>query len=220
MQRPAGVLAASDRLARLVILAAHNLGWKVPGDIAVIGVGNQRMESVFAGIPISSYDLPDRAIGRAAAEAMVQMIGVRSRRVRGHFFPARLIERESSLRLPHGVRRAVAHVEARFAEALQVDDLAVVAGMSRRALEIAMQAEYAISPAAMIAAVRCREAKRLLATGDLTIESVGSMCGYPEPERFSAAFKRWTGLSPRDYRQQAIRKPKRVRKLSIVARSG
>jgi len=220
MTRPCGVLAASDRLARMVIMAAGNLGWKVPGDVAVFGIGNQRMESVFAGMPISSYELPDRAIGRAAAEVMEQMLLGRSRRVRDRVFSARLIERESSLRLPHGVPRAVAYVEARFAEPLQVDDLAQAAGMSRRALELAMQAANGISPAAMIAAVRCREAKLLLKSGDLPIETVGAMCGYPEPERFSAAFKRWTGLSPRDYRQSATRNPKRKPKTRPAERSG
>lgn len=205
MPRPCGVLAVSDRLARIVIAAAHNLEWKIPEDVAVVGVGNQRVESVFAGIPISSFELPSRAIGRAAADAMKQMMEkYLPRKFRNTIFPARLIERDSSLLLPNGVRRAIAFAEAHYAEAIQVDDLARASGMSRRALELATQAEHGLSPAGIIAGIRRREAERLLRTLDLSIAQVGGLCGYPEPERFSAAFKRWTGLSPREFRKSML----------------
>jgi DNA-binding LacI/PurR family transcriptional regulator len=203
MTRPCGVVAASDRLARMVIMAARNLDLKVPNDVAVIGIGNQRMESIFAGVRISSYELPNRAIGRAAADLMARMLAdPRTRKPGDVFFPARLIERESSLRLPLGVSRAVAFAESHFAEAIQVDDLARAAGVSRRSLEIATREEHGVSPGALIAGVRRREAERLLKSEDLAVERIGALCGYPEPERFSAAFKRWTGLSPREFRRQ------------------
>lgn len=203
---PFGILAASDRLARLVIAAAESLSWKVPGDLAVIGVGNQRMESVFAGLPISSFELPSRAIGRAAANAMDALIrNPEQARRRGrvhHKFSARLIERESSLNLTQGLGRALAFVDTHFAGAIQVDDLARIAGMSRRALELAIRRDCGVSPAALVAGVRRREAERLLLSEDISVQQVGANCGYPEPERFSAAFRRWTGFSPREFRQR------------------
>ncbi len=212
MTRPCGVVTASDRLARMVIMAARNLDWRVPDDVAIIGIGNQRMESIFAGIRISSYELPNRAIGRAAADLMAKMLAdPRLRRPLDVFFPARLIERESSLRLPLGVSRAVAFAEAHFAEAIQVDDLSRAAGMSRRALEIATREEHGLSPGGLIAGIRRREAERLLISEELSVERVGMLCGYPEPERFSAAFKRWTGLSPREFRRQIKATGSRVR---------
>lgn len=212
MTRPCGVVAASDRLARMVVMAARNLEWKVPEDVAIIGIGNQRMESIFAGVRISSYELPNRAIGRAAADLMARMLAdPRTRKPGDVFFPARLIERESSLRLPLGVSRAVAFAESHFAEAIQVDDLARAAGVSRRSLEIATREEHGVSPGALIAGVRRREAERLLKSEDLAVERIGALCGYPEPERFSAAFKRWTGLSPREFRRQIRASDSRLR---------
>lgn len=203
---PFGILAASDRLARLVIAAAESLSWKVPDDLAVIGVGNQRMESVFAGLPISSFELPSRAIGRAAANAMDALLRnpkqVRRRGRVHHKFSARLIERESSLNLTQGLGRALAFVETHFAGAIQVDDLARIAGMSRRALELAIRRDCGVSPAVLVAGVRRREAERLLLNEDTSIQQVGANCGYPEPERFSAAFRRWTGFSPSEFRQR------------------
>lgn len=44
-------------------------------------------------------------------------------------------------------------------------------------------------------------AERLLTTKD-TLEAIATDIGYSSPFSFSAAFKRHTGMSPRDYRQQ------------------
>lgn len=207
---PCGVLAGSDRIARQLVGAARLLQLRVPDDLAVIGIGNSRIESVLAGIGLSSFDLQARAIGRAAAETLrAVMKSPRKSRPDPAPLSARLIERESSLRVKSGVARALAFIHAHFAEPIQVSDLARAAGMSRRALELACREEHAASPMELLVRVRQREAERLLRVGTLPIGQIGAQCGYPELERFSAAFKRWTGQSPRAFRQKKTRRAKR-----------
>lgn len=71
--RPTAVIAQSDLLAAGVVRAAEELGLHVPGDLSVLG---------FDGIPVDGlapYDLttlvqPSAAKGRAAGEALVQML--------------------------------------------------------------------------------------------------------------------------------------------------
>lgn len=46
-----------------------------------------------------------------------------------------------------------------------------------------------------------RQARRLLRSGQFTVEQVAEQLGYTEPSSFSHAFKRWTGLSPVQFRQ-------------------
>ncbi len=203
LQPPLGVLAASDRLARHLSTAAQELGHRCPEDVAVIGVGNQRLESLHAGLALSSFELPSREIGRQAAGMLARLFAGES--IHPGLYPAAetplLHERASSLRPGRGVERALAFARSHLAESLQVNDLAHEAGMSRRAFELTLQREHGTSPATWLRGLRKERAEDLLRTSTLSIQEVGQRCGYPELAAFSAAFKQWTGRSPRAFRQ-------------------
>lgn len=51
--------------------------------------------------------------------------------------------------------------------------------------------------------VRCDLACWLLAQTDLSIEAVAERLGYLDPTNFSRTFRRWLGVTPRGFRQQA-----------------
>jgi len=61
---PAGLLCFSDHLARLAIQTGIRIGLQTPRDLAVIGVGNSMLESLQAGIGISSFEPPHSETGR------------------------------------------------------------------------------------------------------------------------------------------------------------
>lgn len=46
----------------------------------------------------------------------------------------------------------------------------------------------------------CAEAERLLEQSEYRIEEIALRVGYTDPSHFSRAFRRWTGSSPRQYR--------------------
>ncbi len=50
--------------------------------------------------------------------------------------------------------------------------------------------------------VRHHSAKLRLADGALTLAEVGYLVGFEEQSSFTRAFKRWTGVSPREYRRR------------------
>jgi transcriptional regulator GlxA family with amidase domain len=58
------------------------------------------------------------------------------------------------------------------------------------------------TPAAYAQAMKLEHAKRLLETSTLSLETVAEKIGYADPGSFRRLFKRETGLSPADYRQQ------------------
>jgi len=204
LPRPVGVLAGSDRLARLVVGAARQLGWRCPQDVAVIGVGNQRLESVHAGLPLSSFELPGREMGRQAAEVLARLLDDEA--IAPGVYPVAgapiLHERESSLRQGRGVERALAFARSRLDQPLQVSDLAREAGMSRRSFEQALQREQGTSPGRWLRKARRTRAEHLLGVTDLGIQEIGRQCGYAELAAFSAAFKQWTGRAPRAFRRE------------------
>ena len=97
LQLPAGLLCFSDHLARRCIETAIHNGFQVPRDIAVIGVGNSALESLQAGIGISSFEPPHADIGREAGRLMAGLLaGAKVTPLRR--LAPRFIPRESSLR--------------------------------------------------------------------------------------------------------------------------
>ena len=198
--RPLGLFAASDRLARFAVLAARELGWRVPEDLAVIGVGNARLESLYAGIPLSSYELPGRELGRLAAGLLALQFDEGGIDASGTKPLGLLHERKSSLRSPTGLARALSHARSNLDQPLSVSDLCRIAGMSRRSLENALQSACGTSPALYVQALRRERAETLLRTTQMSIQSIARACGYLEPSVFSTAFRRWTGTSPSEYR--------------------
>jgi AraC-like DNA-binding protein len=54
----------------------------------------------------------------------------------------------------------------------------------------------------LLAEYRCNLAKRLLANTDETIDEIVYLTGFSEPSTFYRAFKRWTQITPIEYRNQ------------------
>jgi DNA-binding LacI/PurR family transcriptional regulator len=199
--QPSGILCLNDRLARMAILTALELGLRVPQDLSVIGVGNLRMESLQAGIEISSFELPLEKIGEEAGRLMVRMLEGKSRISRRSVaISALLHERESSMHAASGVKRAMAYLRSHPDSSINAGELAQIAGMSRRSFECAVKSAIGCSPGQVLIQKRHQRAEMLLQEYKLTIAEVGQACGYGEPAVFSAAFKRWTGQSPRAFR--------------------
>ena len=89
------VIAANDQLALGAIHAAIESGLRVPRDLAVVGMDDTEMASIF-NPTLSSVSLQSAARGRHAAELLLQRIaspGVPARRV---LVPPKLVVRASS----------------------------------------------------------------------------------------------------------------------------
>lgn len=60
---------------------------------------------------------------------------------------------------------------------------------------------YGITPNQYIQQIRHQEAKRCLRESDMKVESIGNRIGYDSLHHFSHIFKKWQGVSPREYRK-------------------
>lgn len=197
---PAGLLCFSDHLARLAILTASRSGLKTPRDLAVIGVGNSMLESLQAGMGISSFEPPHWEMGREAGCLMAGLLSGNNAAPLLRLAP-RFLARESSQRTVSGIGRIMAYLQSNPDTGANAGELARIAGMSRRSLEKRLKASHGETPGSLLRNLRRERAKLLLRTTDLPIARVASDCGYQEPALFSTVFKRWTGSSPRDYRR-------------------
>ena len=105
------------------------------------------------------------------------------------------------------VAAAQAHALSRLGRALPVSELAHVAGMSPSRLHARFLAEVGQSPAEWVRAQRIQRAKRLLLTSDRPVTDLAFDLGFPSSQYFATVFRGLVGMTPRDYRQRALRAP-------------
>jgi AraC family transcriptional regulator len=98
------------------------------------------------------------------------------------------------------IGRALWYIESHFGEALSLDDVARVSGMSRFHLSRTFAAAVGQPVLAYARARRLTEAARLLAGGAPDIMQVALAVGYGSHEAFTRAFRERFGLTPEDVR--------------------
>lgn len=101
------------------------------------------------------------------------------------------------------VRRAIAEVLERGQPELK--DIAERLSLSQRALRTRL-AEADTSFNQVLADYRCYLAKRLLSRTDESIGDIVYLTGFSEPSTFYRAFKRWTDMTPLEYREYKKRR--------------
>lgn len=61
---------------------------------------------------------------------------------------------------------------------------------------------YGLSPRQYLSQLKLKEARLLIKKPGLSIQSISKRLGYKNASHFSRQFKRWTGLSPLEYREK------------------
>ena len=89
---------------------------------------------------------------------------------------------------------------------LDMDRLAVICRLSKRTLSRRLQAQGTTAQREILALRRVKAEKELRDT-TLAISIIAARAGYSNPAVFSRAFKRWTGMSPRNFRKTSRAKP-------------
>lgn len=93
-----------------------------------------------------------------------------------------------------------AHIQTHLAEGEpELDNIADSMGMSRLTLQRRLKAEH-VSYRQLLENVRRDLASHYLQQSHLPITEMGLLLGYSETSAFSRAFRRWFGVSPRQYR--------------------
>ena len=81
--------------------------------------------------------------------------------------------------------------------------MAEITGLSVRSLQRRL-AQHGLSHLQIIAQARYEAATRLLEDPDIRITDIGYELGYADSTHFARAFKRWAGVSPRQYRSHKL----------------
>ncbi len=81
----------------------------------------------------------------------------------------------------------------------RVETMAEITGLSVRSLQRRLR-QHGLTHIEITRQARYQAATRLLKNPDLRVTDIGVELGYADSAHFSRAFKRWAGVSPRQYR--------------------
>jgi AraC-like DNA-binding protein len=92
---------------------------------------------------------------------------------------------------------AVHALRERYADKIRVDELAAIARLSSSAFHRQFKALTAMTPVQYQKQLRLFEARRLLASGEVNVETASQRVGYESPSQFSREYSRMFGAPPR-----------------------
>jgi len=205
--KPLGIFAANDEHALHVLEACEDASIHVPEQVAIVGAENYLLAPDAMHTPISSVDTNLETLGYRGAALLDDVMNGKKAPPEPMRVPAQgVIVRKSSdlLAVNHkGVANSLRFIWEHCHEMIGVEDLVGVAAMSRRGLHKAFMEHLGRTPGQELQRVRIERAKRLLRESGYKLEVLANMCGYQSANSFCIAFKQATGMSPKQYRDQA-----------------
>ncbi len=206
LPRPLAVFAENDGLAFWTEEACRQVGLAIPENVAVLGVSDDDLLCCAAHPPLSSVRLPGEQIGLEAALLLEGlMTGDPPPEGPVLYPPLGIAERQSSniLNVPdEKVAAALRFIRENDHRPIKVGDILDAVPMSRTLLEQRFRQFIGRAPYAEIIRVRIERAKRLLADTDMPIEEIAKASGHSSQTQFNHAFRRETGITPNQYREQ------------------
>lgn len=101
------------------------------------------------------------------------------------------------------VRKIIKFVQLRYNEQLKIEDIARICGLNRSYLARLFKEATGRTIQDYILTCRMNEAKQYLSSKEYPVQYIAYAVGYNDTFTFSKAFKRFTGMSPSEFRQNA-----------------
>ena len=205
LPKPAGVLAAFDDIARVLLEACRIAKLKVPDDIAVLGIGNDPLICEYTHPPLSSIVPRFEDEGyRAARELHAMMLtGSPPQHREISFGPLRIEERKSTSRTQHGgaiVQRALAFIDEHVLSGATVSDVVQHLNISWRLADLRFKEVTGSTIQSQLINARLEKVKEMLRDTDMHISDIARRCGC-DVTVLRNLFRRHFGISMREFRK-------------------
>lgn len=207
LPRPVGLFACNDRWGWWAGLECRAFGWRVPEDVAIVGVDNDVIMCQLCHPPLSSVATPSVRIGYEAAALLARlMAGEKPPNGPVVVAPNGVVTRQSSDVLAvddEVVADALRYIRDHGSEPINVGSVVDYLAVSRRRLEQRFRSVLGRTPADEIRRVRIERACKLLATTDVSLSAIAMECGFSDAPRLTKVFRRETGTTPSEFRHRA-----------------
>lgn len=106
------------------------------------------------------------------------------------------------------LRDAILYIESRFDESITLPDIAKAAGMNHTTLTALMKEELGLTAIEHLMKYRVTVAKKQLEFTSVPIKDIANMTGFKTVQHFSRVFKNHIGVTPAEFRKNAVQKRK------------
>ncbi len=97
----------------------------------------------------------------------------------------------------------LAYIRENYNNGITLEELCAEFNVSRSYISSLFKNKLGKSFKDILNDIRCKCAEKLLKATDYSIEYISYLCGFESQSYFSVVFKKYKGISPRDYRKKA-----------------
>lgn len=208
LPRPCAIFAANDIVAERVAIACRNLRIDVPGDVAILGVDDDRSRCETSRPTLSSIKSNYEQGGYLAAEALAELMGrSRHRSVSREFGTLGVVRRMSTrkfLKMDARVSAAMEFIRLHACEGIGVDDVVDRLDCGRRMAELLFRSVQGKTILECIHENRIEQVKQMLLQPSQKLSVISDVCGYSSVVDMRRVFKRMVGMSPQAWRESRL----------------
>lgn len=206
--KPVAVFAWNDYDATHVLDACRRAELRVPDDVAILGVDDNRVICIHQSVPLSSIAHDHERVGYAAAATLERMMSGRSPkhqliRVR----PQGIVTRESTdtfaINDPE-LKPAIQYITQNLHRPFGAAQIAAALGMPRIRLDRMFARKLGHSAGTEIARRRLALAKKLLKGTDHSLSKIAELCGFCHASFMIRTFRAATGATPTAWRKKPL----------------
>lgn len=205
LPKPIGLLACNDMRGNQVLTLLRHHQIDVPEEVSVVGVDNDEIICSLSNPPMSSVDCNATLIGYRAAEVLERLISgqplspgyqlVRPRGVQVR------VSTDTTAITDKLISQAMSFIRQHACEGIEVTHVVDALPVSRATLERRFRKVLDRSINEEINRVRIARIKQLLLDTDLKLSAVAKLTGFNHTEYMSSLFKKTTGTTPGQFRQ-------------------
>lgn len=204
---PFAIMACNDVRAQHVIEACSKLDLAVPEQAAVLGVDNDDLLCRVCSPPLSSVMPNAELVGFKAADMLSQLMsGAQVAESMQLVQPLGIATRQSTDVVAiedREIAAALRFIREHACRGISVAEVVKHNPVSRSTLERQLRKYLGRTPQEEIRQVQVKRAQELLLTTDLSAERIATLCGFDHPEYLLVVFKRITGMTTTEFRNQA-----------------
>jgi LacI family transcriptional regulator len=208
LPKPIAVMACNDDKGREVLSACKIANFKVPNDVAILGVDDDDLICSLSYPQLSSIAVSTETAGYEAARILDKLMDgkeITESEKEIPISPVHVVTRHSTDIMAiedQQIAEAVNYIRKNSKRVLQVGDVAEAVGLSRRTLEQRFRKVLAHSVHEEITFARVNHMADILINTNMSVSQIARLLGYPYANNISRYFKRQKGMSPSEYRKK------------------
>jgi LacI family transcriptional regulator len=212
LPKPIGIFCCHDIRSYQLATLCKQLEIRVPQDVAILGVDDDRILCGFSSPMLSSIDPDAVEIGRHAAELLATALESQGKCLRVGSArniivvpPKQLIERASTEVYPlepAWLSEVLIFIQRNYMRNISAEDIFKIAKLSHTIVERTFRKVLETTVRKEIIRVRLAEAARLLQSTEISSCKISVLTGFTNPQYFNRSFRVTYKRTPETYRKQ------------------